>query len=1458
MGKVLCRCLLVVLCLVFVVSCSGDPEHVHTFDDGKVTTEATCSATGVKIYTCTTCGQTKTETIPIDSNSHSFSSTYNSDATNHWKECANTGCTAKTENTGHVWNEGETTKEPTCTETGIKTYACTTCSQTKTETIPIDPNSHSFSSTYNSDETNHWKECSLCSAKKDEGAHTQATRTTATCTKDGIKTTYCSVCEKIISTENQGALGHEEINHEAKAATCTEKGWAAYVTCSRCDYTTYSEIKATGHSFNTNTWSSDNEYHWHPATCGHTSEKDALEVHKWNEGVVTTEASCVAEGVKTITCTTCQKTKTEAIDMLEHTYEEAWIYDSTYHWHKCSNSECTAEGSKAEHVWDSYTVTEPATETTPGKGTYTCVCGETNVVKIPAKGNWNSDDDKHWHGTGSEKTDEANHEWSAAIITKAATCTATGEQKQTCTVCGKVKTETISALTHKMETVKAQEPTCTQKGWSAYQMCSLCGVKTNYSEKKALGHVFSSTYTTDENGHWKVCTRTGCTEKSEIAVHTMVAGETTATCTEAGIVPYTCTCGYKTEKEVEALGHNYTGNWISLDSKGHSQRCSRCQEFGPTSEHTCVKDEETSKDATCSEEGRITYNCSVTGCNYEYSTGIGKLDHVWDEGTVTKEATCTKDGVKTYNCKNCSETKKETIKASHNYENYKCTKCELWQEGPSGGYVFYDCDADNTTENGAVTAGPDGLMSSVCGWRFLEAAPSDVGGWVYFYFYRLDGTNKQAVEPVDETAVNVAIGTGYTNTIALVGAMGSTAYTTEKGTETTDTYAAKVAYSYSCPALSSSVDNDWFLPSSAELDLMYSNLKKKQLGSFEDARYLSSTECSTITVITQDFYLGEQNNYTKKTGGYVRPIRAFSVCTDSVNHTWVETGSTSVSCETGGSKSYKCTVCGGTKTLQIPKVEHNYQTVEAKEPTCTEIGWNEYKECTKCGFRDGYTELEAKGHTNSNTRDNDETYHWFKCSVCGGKCSTPVEHTYGAWSTVTEATCTTDGKQTHGCIYCGYTEEQNLPATGHNWEYTSDTCTETGHWQICSKCKATTEKEEHTLELDEVVSESTCAKTGTKLMKCVKCTRKYYVSTPKLEHVFKEEWESADFWHWHACTNEDCTERGSLSTHNWNDGEITTPATCSTYGVKTYTCKDCGNKSKTETISWDENNHIFDTTTWKSNATSHWHKAKCTHNVCGDEAPHAWKTEIITAVTCTKDGQTAYTCTVCGYEKTETIPATGVHTYVDYKCKDCDIWTKGPTGGYVFYDCDSDNITENGVVTAGLDGLMSSVCGWRFLEAAPADLDKTYIFGYYKKSGSEAVYTAETETGIGTGKSNTEKLVKAMEETAYTGVDSTTTVEEYAAKACDEYSLPVNGKTYSDWFLPSKDELYLMYTNLEENKLDSFLYNSYYWSSSEKTDSLAWNQDFGNGKQENYNVRSYSLSVRPIRAFTDTETATSN
>ena len=153
----------------------------------------------------------------------------------------------------------------------------------------------------------------------------------------------------------------------------------------------------------------------------------------------------------------------------------------------------------------------------------------------------------------------------------------------------------------------------------------------------------------------------------------------------------------------------------------------------------------------------------------------------------------------------------------------------------------------------------------------------------------------------------------------------------------------------------------------------------------------------------------------------------------------------------------------------------------------------------------------------------------------------------------------------------------------------------------------------------------------------------------------------------------------------------------------------------------------------------------------------------------------------------------------------------GPAGGYIFYD----------------KGFYSD--GWRYLEAAPVSTEWTDI-----EWGSYGTWIGGTGMGIGTGQNNTSTIVSWLNSHGEEGK---------AAQFCD--ALVYGG--YSDWFLPSKDELNLMYTNLKVAGVGGFAV-FFYWSSSELDAYFAWIQDFGNSLQGSFG-KSGTVRVRAVRVF---------
>ncbi len=147
----------------------------------------------------------------------------------------------------------------------------------------------------------------------------------------------------------------------------------------------------------------------------------------------------------------------------------------------------------------------------------------------------------------------------------------------------------------------------------------------------------------------------------------------------------------------------------------------------------------------------------------------------------------------------------------------------------------------------------------------------------------------------------------------------------------------------------------------------------------------------------------------------------------------------------------------------------------------------------------------------------------------------------------------------------------------------------------------------------------------------------------------------------------------------------------------------------------------------------------------------------------------------------------------------------GPAGGLVFY------------ITDG---------GRHGLEAAPIDQSAGAEWGCYKTE-----ITGADGTTVGTGAQNTADILADCADPSI------------AAALADNYSL----NDFNDWFLPSKDELDLMYTNLRLNGLGGFA-NANYWSSTEFNSNGAWFQLFVNGGQSDVNKLS-TLRVRAVQAF---------
>ena len=395
----------------------------HTWDSGKITKAATCTESGTKTYTCTSCNTTKTEEIPATGNHQNTELRNVKEATcteegytgdTYCKDCGTKLSSGKTiAKTDHTWDAGKITKAATCKESGTKTYTCTSCNTTKTEEIPA---------------TRNHQNTELRNVKE------------ATCAQEGYTgDTYCKDCgTKLSSGKTIAKTDHTwDAGKITKAATCKESGTKTY-TCTSCNTTKTEEIPATGNHQNT-------------------------------ELRNVKEATCAQEGYTGDTyCKDCGE--------------------------KLSSGKTIA---KTDHIWDSGRITKPATDTESGIKTYTCInCNTTRTEEIPATGEHLNTElrgaksatcleegytgDTYCKDCGTKLSSgtvipKTGHIWDEGVVTKATTCAEKGIRTYTCSICESTKIEEIPSTGHGIKITKfAKEATYTQEGYTGdiyYQDC---------------------------------------------------------------------------------------------------------------------------------------------------------------------------------------------------------------------------------------------------------------------------------------------------------------------------------------------------------------------------------------------------------------------------------------------------------------------------------------------------------------------------------------------------------------------------------------------------------------------------------------------------------------------------------------------------------------------------------------------------------------------------------------------------------------------------------------------------------------------------------------------------------------------------------------------------------------------------------------------------------------------------
>ncbi len=430
--------------------------HTHTYDQEiqkpeTLKSAADCTNDAVYFKSCS-CGEistTETFTAAGTQLGHAWASDWSKDTDNHWKECSR--CHEKKDEAAHDYGSDNIcdtcgydktvphthnltlvpAKAPTCTEKGNTAYyTCDGCDKwfedatgaseiTDKTSVILAATGHSASD-WKSDNTDHWKECTVVGCgviiEGSKAAHTAGEwiiDTPATATTSGSKHKECTVCGYTMATETIPATGGGEHTHSYGSE-----------------------------------WKNDADNHWHECSCG---DKKDTAAHTAGEWIIDTPATATTDGSKHKECTVCGYTMaTETIPATgggehTHSYGSEWKNDADNHWHECS---CGDKKDTAAHTAGEWIIDTPATATTDGSKHKECtVCGYTMATEtISATGGgehthsygseWKNDADNHWHECScGDKADKAAHDFKW-VVDKEATATQKGSKHEECRVCG--------------------------------------------------------------------------------------------------------------------------------------------------------------------------------------------------------------------------------------------------------------------------------------------------------------------------------------------------------------------------------------------------------------------------------------------------------------------------------------------------------------------------------------------------------------------------------------------------------------------------------------------------------------------------------------------------------------------------------------------------------------------------------------------------------------------------------------------------------------------------------------------------------------------------------------------------------------------------------------------------------------------------------------------------------------
>ena len=943
-----------------------------------------------------------------------------------------------------------------------------------------------------------------------------------TCTVEG-RTDYTCACSDSYSEDFVPALGHDEVFHEAREVSCTDVGWNDYITCNRCDYTTYEEIAPLGHRVLVGT---------RVIVDSVAVENDANYPFHFADGVYSS----------------VNKADGSAADFIITALYDCTV-DFTY-------------GASSESGWDKLSILKNGTNVVEASGSLywyslslDLSAGDVVTVRYSKDGSVSSGDDTGYFSFTCPQTEIDDR-----VPTPAEDVEPTCTEAVECDFCGFVLKE---ALGHTGVIYEGKEPTCYEMGWNEYVICDRCGYN-GYEEIGPLGHD-EIRHEAKEPGCFDVgwseyvtCSRCDYTTYTELEPlgHRVLISD------------YVWVDSVETENDATYPFELSDGVYSSTNKDHNSDSY-----FTITALYDCTLEISYKVSSEGGYDKLIVYKNGAS-----LATISGEID--WESKTVELNAG---DTVSINYHKDVSAS----VGQDTGYFSFSCNKTQTgtFETGPAENafptcteaVICYYCSAvvkealghDEVLNEGKEPTCTEGgwneyVTCKRCDYSgYEEIAPlghdeidheakapgcTEIGWYEYVTCSRCDYTTYTELEPLGHRVL--ISGKEWVDPVAFENDESypflyeNGVYSSTNKDNSTDSYFTFTAL-YDCL-----LEISYKVSSEARYDKLFIIKNGKnlievsgeydwdslalELGAGDTVVVNYHKDGSTATGSDTAWFSFECDQAEVESFVPAPAEDAEPTCTEAVvchfcsevvkealGHDGVTYEGKEPTCTEGGWSEYIiCQRCGYSGYEEIPALGHDEITHESKDATCTEIGWNEYVTCSRCDYTT-YEEIPALGHDEITHESKDATcteIGWNEYVTCS-RCDYTTYEEIAALGhdeiahESKNATCTEIGWNEYvTCSRCDYTTYEEIAALGHD-EITHDskeaTCTEIGwnSYVTCSRCDYTTYEEIVALGHDEITHDSkdaTCTEIGwNEYVTCSRCDYTTYEEIAAKGHSFE-------------------------------------------------------------------------------------------------------------------------------------------------------------------------------------------------------------------------------------------------------------------------------------------------------------------------------------------------------------------